>query len=473
MWNTKTNAYYTKLKKRRPAFPVNVVTLDALLLALSRLTAGIQIKNSIQFKSKAQIKNSIQFKKTMLTLSTLPNACAINKPMKTLKPIWIVAWAVMALSACGSISNNNTTANHELAIDNRATNSVKESNRVTPDSSTSNSNRNGNGLALTEKNESNLLLDLKDDNLGIGFDIDNTTAVWYSNFDDELWLGWAATFDNDVTLGFAVSSKTDKGNIYTAGWGYSADITGNLSANTTATYSMFKSSNENYADSTGYDLNAWLNYKVSENVMLDGSIGSETITSDWYDSENETYAEAWATYLSEDFSVRVAWQVKEWANQVNAILSVPLWKSNKTSSSDFSNFMARKNIVNKWVFNDSYVKVKKVEETVTEDVETPISTPTISMADQSISDNGWFSSTTLAAPTVSWIETWADYSITYTITSWNLDIWYSITVDEDTGEITFFWDALNPSVIEITETVTNPDGWTQSTTFDLSVSNDW
>ena len=39
----------------------------------------------------------------------------------------------MALSACGSISNNNTTANHELAIDNRATNSVKESNRVTPE----------------------------------------------------------------------------------------------------------------------------------------------------------------------------------------------------------------------------------------------------------------------------------------------------------------------------------------------------
>ena len=83
----------------------------------------------------------------------------------------------MALSACGSISNNNTTANHELAIDNRATNSVNESNRVTPDSSTSNSNRNGNGLALTEKNESNLLLDLKGDNLGVGFDIDNTTAV--------------------------------------------------------------------------------------------------------------------------------------------------------------------------------------------------------------------------------------------------------------------------------------------------------
>ena len=433
MWNTKTNAYYTKLKKRRPAFPVNVVTLDALLLALSRLTAGIQIKNSIQFKSKAQIKNSIQFKKTMLTLSTLPNACAINKPMKTLKPIWIVAWAVMALSACGSISNNNTTANHELAIDNRATNSVNESNRVTPDSSTSNSNRNGNGLALTEKNESNLLLDLKGDNLGVGFDIDNTTAVWYSNFDDELWLGWATTFDNDVTLGFAVSSKTDKGNIYTAGWGYSADITGNLSANTTATYSMFKSSNENYADSTGYDLNAWLNYKVSENVMLDGSIGSETITSDWYDSENETYAEAWATYLSEDFSVRVAWQVKEWANQVNAILSVPLWKSDKTSSSDFSNFMARKNIVNKWVFNDSYVKVKKVEETVSEDVETTNTAPTATDVNL---DAGWWetinhdlnanisdsedadstlSITVVSAPT-HWSLSWSGNTFTYTVT---------------------------------------------------------
>jgi hypothetical protein len=92
-----------------------------------------------------------------------------------------------------------------------------------------------------------------------------------------------------------------------------------------------------------------------------------------------------------------------------------------------------------------------------------ISTPTISMADQTINDNGGFGSTDLPAPTVTDVQAGVVYSIVNDPTSGML------TINSSTGVATWNGDLLNPTDYTITIKVVNPDGGTATTTFTLTV----
>jgi len=94
---------------------------------------------------------------------------------------------------------------------------------------------------------------------------------------------------------------------------------------------------------------------------------------------------------------------------------------------------------------------------------TAISTPTISMADQTINDNGGFGSTDLPAPTVTDVQAGAVYSIVNDPTSGML------TINSSTGVATWSGDLLTTTNYTITIKVVNPDGGTSSTTFTLTV----
>jgi len=97
---------------------------------------------------------------------------------------------------------------------------------------------------------------------------------------------------------------------------------------------------------------------------------------------------------------------------------------------------------------------------------TPVSTPTISMAAQTVDDWGGGQSTDLPAPTVTGVVTNAVYSIVGDPTGGKL------TINSSTGVATWLGD-IGPTSVDysITIKVVNPDGGTSSTTFNLHVNN--
>lgn len=95
-----------------------------------------------------------------------------------------------------------------------------------------------------------------------------------------------------------------------------------------------------------------------------------------------------------------------------------------------------------------------------------ISTPTISMSNQTIDDNGGFVATSLPAPTVNDVVAGAVYEIVSNPTGGKL------TINSSTGVATYLGDE-SPTAMDysITIKVTNPDGGNQSVTFNLHVNN--
>lgn len=94
-----------------------------------------------------------------------------------------------------------------------------------------------------------------------------------------------------------------------------------------------------------------------------------------------------------------------------------------------------------------------------------ISTPTISMTDQTVDDNGGFVPTDLPAPTVTGVVAGAVYSIVA-----NPDA-VKISINSSTGVITWSGNLGAPADYTINLKVVNPDGGTSTTTFNLHVNN--
>ncbi len=112
--------------------------------------------------------------------------------------------------------------------------------------------------------------------------------------------------------------------------------------------------------------------------------------------------------------------------------------------------------------------VKKTQAAIDRDAvpEVPaISSPTISMADQTVNDNGGGLATDLPAPTVTGVTAGAVYSIVNDPTSGML------TINASTGVATWSGNLTSPGTYSITIKVTNTDGGNSSTTFTLTVLN--
>ena len=108
--------------------------------------------------------------------------------------------------------------------------------------------------------------------------------------------------------------------------------------------------------------------------------------------------------------------------------------------------------------------VKKTQAAIDRDAvpEVPaISSPTISMADQTVNDNGGGLATDLPAPTVTGVTAGAVYSIVTGTTG--------LTINSSTGVMTYNNDLFANTNFSITIKVTNTDGGTNSTTFTLTV----
>ena len=94
----------------------------------------------------------------------------------------------------------------------------------------------------------------------------------------------------------------------------------------------------------------------------------------------------------------------------------------------------------------------------------PISTPTISMANQTVTDNGGGLATNLPAPTVTGITAGAVYSITTGVVG--------LTINSSTGVMTYDRNIEDGNQNHsITIKVINTDGGTSSTTFTLNIVN--
>lgn len=94
-----------------------------------------------------------------------------------------------------------------------------------------------------------------------------------------------------------------------------------------------------------------------------------------------------------------------------------------------------------------------------------ISTPTISLANQTVNDNGALASTDLPTPTVTNVNAGAAYSIVADPTGGK------ITINAATGVATWNGDLFANTDYSITIKVLNTDGGTSSTTFTLTVIN--
>ncbi|MBT5934090.1 cadherin repeat domain-containing protein [Sulfurimonas sp.] len=159
-------------------------------------------------------------------------------------------------------------------------------------------------------------------------------------------------------------------------------------------------------------------------------------------------------------------------NQVNAGFKIAF-----TDITDFSTYSMPKNIkphlselhrFESIAFGtnmeiQSSAGVSKTAEAIARDNTPAISSPTISLANQSVNDNGGFITTDLPAPTVSNVNAGAVYSIVGDPTGGKL------TINAGTGVATWDGDLGGDTDYSITIKVLNTDGGTSSTTFTLTV----
>ena len=93
-----------------------------------------------------------------------------------------------------------------------------------------------------------------------------------------------------------------------------------------------------------------------------------------------------------------------------------------------------------------------------------ISTPTISLADQTVNDNGGGLATNLPAPTVTNVQSGAVYSIVNnTVTG--------LTINSSTGVMTYDNNINGSNSFNVTVKVTNQDGGSDTATFTLNVTD--
>ncbi len=107
--------------------------------------------------------------------------------------------------------------------------------------------------------------------------------------------------------------------------------------------------------------------------------------------------------------------------------------------------------------------VSKTAEAIARENTPAVSSPTISLANQSVNDNGGGLATNLPAPSVTNVKTGAVYSIVTGTTG--------LTINSSTGVMTYNTDLNSTTNFNITIKVTNPDGGNSSTTFTLTVVN--
>jgi hypothetical protein len=121
----------------------------------------------------------------------------------------------------------------------------------------------------------------------------------------------------------------------------------------------------------------------------------------------------------------------------------------------------------KYSVNNGIVTVEQtVNITITDVAEiVPISTPTISMANQTVNDEGGGSTQIVGTPTVTNVVAGA----TYTLTS--NPFGSMLTINSSTGQMTWNGDLFGDQTETITVKVTNPDTGTDTTSFSLTVVN--
>ena len=118
--------------------------------------------------------------------------------------------------------------------------------------------------------------------------------------------------------------------------------------------------------------------------------------------------------------------------------------------------------------------VQKTQAAIDRDNVTPpvaISTPTISMADQTVNDNGGGLATDLPAPSVTGVNAGAVYSIVSDTSATTTNGYPGLTINASTGIMNYDGDLFADTSFNITVKVINPDGGTSSTTFTLTVIN--
>jgi len=302
---------------------------------------------------------------------------------------------------------------------------------------------------------------------GLGYENQNIYWEVTSDFNDETWAWLAYKSDLGLVLGWNYSEKKD---VWTQTWLWVWYIKSfdNSYLWASAKYTNFDA-NTRYADSDSIKAQLLWGYEVAPWLFVEAWVAYKTFQANDYKRENSLEWTLWLSYVTPEFTLRVSWTVDEFNSKAMASISFPIWGKNKLSSLNLWQSTLARSIANS-SFDNSIVKVKKVPVVTPTNPETPISTPTISMSNQSITDNAWFSSTNLPAPTVSWVLPGATYSISYTSSVWAL---WSLNIDSSTWIITYLWDELWPTTYNVEITITNTDWWTQSTNFVVSVQDIW
>jgi len=112
---------------------------------------------------------------------------------------------------------------------------------------------------------------------------------------------------------------------------------------------------------------------------------------------------------------------------------------------------------------EDFFAITTKADTPTPPVVTPISTPTISMANQTVNDDGGGFANPVGTPIVTGVNAGAVYSLTANPYGANL------TINSSTGAMTWQGDLFSDTTETIGVKVLNTDGGTDTTTFSLTV----
>jgi len=303
---------------------------------------------------------------------------------------------------------------------------------------------------------------IRKDSVAISLSRDSLYGELSSNFDDKYGIG-AAYNKNGVVVWGSVS-RAKEWMQYGLGAGYVWDINENIYAGAFAKGTKFEANNR-FADANSVKARAFLWTDITNNFSIEWWAEYTNTKSVWYNRESNTSPYVWATYKADNgWSARAYWN----DNEAWFTLSIPFGDNNATqkSKTQFAQHnMAQVIADSSW--NGDIVRAEKAPEVKDPEVVPPtVSSPTINAIwTQNINDNWGF--VNVAVTTVAWtdINPWATYSIVSDST------WWKLTIDSNTWVLTWFWD-INPSQnYSITIKVTNTDGWVDTDTFTLNVTD--
>lgn len=278
-------------------------------------------------------------------------------------------------------------------------------------------------------------------------------ALWATNFDDE--YGAAVAINNaNSTIWLWYSDKKDIGSTISLGawYTYSND---DWYINTSLIWKKFNADSW-YADSKSAELNVTWGTHLWGKFFWEAWVWAKTIKSDWYDRVNTATYNAWVIHKGDNMEAALR-VTKDTSTAV--MLTLTFTDGSWAKPSRLPNYQAmwqrslQQQITSNMAFYDpSIVKVEA-------------STLSISMTDQTVNDNAGAVSTDLSAPTVSWVDAWAVYSIVSDPT------WGKLTINSSTWVATRSWNETAgwTIVYTITYKVTNTDGSSKTVTFTLNV----